>query len=75
MTYLVEFFVELAELGGLAHDVFVDHEWGLDLLVAAFSEEVKGVGNESLVEIYAVVGEKVASVADYLCACVRWTER
>lgn len=70
-TYLVKFLVELAELGGLAHDVFVDHEWGLNLFVATFSKEVKGVGDECLVEIDAVVGEEVASVTDYLCACVR----
>ena len=48
-TCLVEFFVELAELGGLAHDVLVDHERGLDLSVAAFAEKVEGVGDESLV--------------------------
>lgn len=46
-TYLVELFVELAELGSLAHDVFVEHERGLDPFVAAFSEEVEGVGDES----------------------------
>lgn len=45
-TYLVEFFVELAELGGLAHDVFVDHKRGLDLFISTFSEEVEGVGDE-----------------------------
>jgi len=48
-TYLVEFFVELAELGGLAHDVLVDHKRGLDLFIPTFSEEVEGVGDECLV--------------------------
>ena len=49
MTYLVEFFVELAELGCLAHDVFVDHERGLNLFVPAFAEKIEGIGDESLV--------------------------
>lgn len=74
-THFVKFLVELAELCGLSHNVLVHHEWGLNLFVAMFSEEVKGVGNKGLIEIDTVIGEKVASVADYLCACARLTER
>ena len=53
--YLVQFFVELIELRGLCHYIFVHHEGGLNLLVSSFSEEVESIRYESLVEIDTIV--------------------
>jgi len=43
ITYFVKFFVKLAKLCSLGHDVLVDHEWWLDFLVAALSEEIERI--------------------------------
>ena len=61
--HLVEFLVKLIELGGLSHLVLVHHEGWLDLLVSVFPKEIKAVSNERLVEIDAVVGQKVTAMA------------
>ena len=77
MADLVKFLVKLTQLGSLGHNVLVDHEWWLDLLVSAFSKEVESITDQRLVEVDTIVCEEVASVPCDLCAyaamlCKRW---
>lgn len=67
-TYLVQLLVELRQLGGLGHHFLVHHEWRLDVLVAPFAQELKAICDEGLVQVNAVVGQKVSSVSSDLCA-------
>lgn len=60
---LIELLVKLVELRRLGHHVPVHEERRLDLLVPAFTEKVKSVCNQSMVQIDAIVGEEVASVS------------
>lgn len=68
-THLVKLLVELVKLGSLGHLILVHHERRLDLLVSAFTEEVKAISDQCLVEIDTVIREVVSSVARNFCAC------
>jgi len=59
LTHFVEFLVELVKLCRFRHLILVHHEWWLDFLVSLFSEEVKTVGNQRLVEVDAVICQKI----------------
>lgn len=65
----VKFLVELAELCSLSHDIFIHHEWWLDLLVTTLSKKIECIGDQGLVKVHTIVDEKVASVSSYLCTC------
>lgn len=60
---LVQRLVELFQLGGSGHEVFLDHERCLDLLVAALTEEVEAVVDQGLVQVDTVVRQEEATVA------------
>jgi hypothetical protein len=64
---LVQFLIELVKLRGLCHDVFLDEKWRLDFLVSIFAEEVKGICDEGLVKIDAIICEEVASIFKVHC--------
>jgi hypothetical protein len=63
LSCLVQFLIELVKLRSLCHDIFIDEEWRLDLLVSIFAEKVKGICDEGLVKVDTIICEEVAAVA------------
>jgi hypothetical protein len=52
---LVQFLVELVELGRFGHDIFVHEKWGLNLLIFSLPQKIKTVRNQGLIEIDSVI--------------------
>ena len=65
--HLVELFVEVRQLGRLCHLVLVHHERWLESLVASLTKELESVGDKSLIEIDAIVGQEVTPVTSDFC--------
>ena len=73
-TNLVEFFIKLVELCSFCHNVLVHEEGRLDLLVTLFTQKVKTVGDQSLVEVDTIVCEEVCAVTGDFCTCMQIVE-
>ena len=73
-SHLVQLFVKLIELGGFGHYVPVHEERCLDFFVSSFTEKVKSICDQRMVQVYSIVGEEISSMSRYLRAFLKITQ-